>query len=157
MPIEWNEEANHHLLMVMLSQVCSNGAESDKNKKKVAWAEVAETMNLLGYAVSKDAVNQRYLKHILIKFNKEIKDAKEKKAEDEAKASEATAGAQNPTKTASEADTEAAGAGTTKDATNDDSTAAATTAVHTPPSPTPSSRPRPTKRLKYTVIDSDDE
>lgn len=56
MPIRWDAKADACLLMVMLSQVCANGANESKTKDKVAWQDVADTMMKLGYVVSKDAV-----------------------------------------------------------------------------------------------------
>ncbi|KAI1140468.1 hypothetical protein F5Y05DRAFT_411520 [Hypoxylon sp. FL0543] len=83
--IEWTPDNDRHLMMALVFLAVANG--QDKANKKVTnpsgkdwekinlpWQKVADTMaTFLGReTVSKDAVNQRYLKHILVDYKNEF-------------------------------------------------------------------------------------
>ncbi|KAI1443434.1 hypothetical protein F5Y02DRAFT_393037 [Annulohypoxylon stygium] len=52
----------------MVVNTCGNGQAPNCGSPKVPWPNVAASMQAMGYNISKDAANQRYLKHIVKEF-----------------------------------------------------------------------------------------
>ncbi|KAI0885580.1 uncharacterized protein GGS22DRAFT_187865 [Annulohypoxylon maeteangense] len=64
-PITWTDDADRALLLSMVLNSCGNGQRRKSGLSKVSWPSVADTMRAIGYSISKDSVNQRFLKHII--------------------------------------------------------------------------------------------
>ncbi|XDG04246.1 hypothetical protein ABKA04_003861 [Annulohypoxylon sp. FPYF3050] len=69
-PMQWDAEKDRALLFSMVINTCGNGQAPSCGSPKVPWPSVAASMQVMGYEISKDAANQRYLKHIIKEFPK---------------------------------------------------------------------------------------
>ncbi|KAI2625815.1 hypothetical protein GGR54DRAFT_515873 [Hypoxylon sp. NC1633] len=68
--VTWGDQGKLDLAMAMLASAVSNGCKPQRGKVKVNWQNVASNLALMGYDVSKDSVNQKYLKDILPHYAK---------------------------------------------------------------------------------------
>ncbi|KAI1092624.1 hypothetical protein F5B19DRAFT_492264 [Rostrohypoxylon terebratum] len=64
-PINWDSEADNALMFAMVINACGNGQSRECKKPKVPWPNVAASMQAMGYKITKDSANQRFLKHLI--------------------------------------------------------------------------------------------
>ncbi|KAL7622917.1 hypothetical protein AAE478_006596 [Parahypoxylon ruwenzoriense] len=71
MPVSWDDKSDRDLLLAMLFN--SKGTGPEPGKLKVPWEPTARTFQALGYeGVSKDAINQRWLKQLLPGLKRDV-------------------------------------------------------------------------------------